>query len=102
MSVSNDLKNEIIEQHYKSSCCRRALLYGSMFAKGRVEQGKVVLSVEKSQYADFLAHLVKEFFNKIPEIYHPKSGGRCLVLSFQSDSAEKYISIYKKEINSEG
>jgi hypothetical protein len=43
------------------------------------------------EYADFLSHLVKEFFNKVPEIYHPNSGGRCVCISFESTSATKYI-----------
>ncbi len=92
MSLSHELKDEIIKQQYKSSCCRRALLYGAMFAKGDAENGRVIISVEKKEYADFLSRTVKEFFNRVPEIYHPKSGGRCVILSFESDSATKYIS----------
>ena len=91
MSLSHDLKNEIIKQHYKSSCCRRALLFGAMFAKGRSENGMVTISVEKKEYADFLTRFVKEFYNKSSEIFHPKSGGRCVYLSFLSDSASKYV-----------
>ena len=92
VSLSHDLKNEILKQHYKSSCCRRALLYGAMFAKGNVENGVVTVSVEKKEYAEFLSKLVKEFFNRVSQIYHPKSGGRCVNFSFESESCAKYIS----------
>lgn len=91
MSVSHSLKNEIVEQHYKSSCCRRALLYGAMFAKGCADNGRVTITVEKKEYADFLAHFIKEFFNKVPDIYRSERGGRCVYISFDSDSASKYI-----------
>ena len=91
MSLSQDHKKTIIEHHYKSSCCRRALLFGAMFAKGRAEDKTVTISVEKSEYAEFLSRIIKEFYNRVPSIYHPKSGGRCLVLEFESDSAAKYV-----------
>lgn len=92
MSASHNLKNEIIEQHYRSACCRRALLYGALFAKGQADDGIVTLNVERREYADFLSHLIKEFFSRVPDVYHPKSGGRCLSITFESASASKYIS----------
>lgn len=98
MSLSHDLKDEIIKAHYKSSCCRRAFLYGALFAKGKCEEGKVVISVEKKEYSEFLSRIVKELFNKVCETYHPKSGGRCVYCSFESDTAAKYLS----EINENG
>lgn len=92
MSVSAEQKQEIIEQIYKSSCCRRALLSGMLFAKGRVDGKRVTLSVEKMEYAEFSAKLISEFYGKSAEIYRSSKGGRNLLLSFDSPSAAKYIS----------
>ena len=61
MSVSAEQKQEIIEYIYKSSCCRRALLSGVLFAKGILEEKKVILSLEKQEYAEFVSKLVHEF-----------------------------------------
>ena len=47
MSVSSDQKKEIIEHSYKSSCCRRAILSGILFAKGEADGRRITLSLEK-------------------------------------------------------
>ena len=92
MSVSAEQKQEIIEQIYKSSCCRRALLSGILFAKGRVDGKSVTLSLEKKEYAEFSAKLIFEFYGKTADIYRSSKGGRNLLLSFDSPSAAKYLS----------
>ena len=92
MSVSTEQKIEIIEYTYKSSCCRRAILYGMLFAKGRVDEKRLTLSLEKREYADFLSKLVHEFYGKTAEIYRSPKGGRNIYISFDSPSAAKYIS----------
>ena len=91
MSVSAEQKNEIIEQAYKSSCCRRSLLSGILFAKGVADGKRITLSLEKAEYADFTAKLVREFYGKTPEIYRSNKGGRSIYLSFDAPSAVKYI-----------
>ena len=45
MSFSSEQKKEITDHIYKSACCRRSLLSGILFAKGRVD-GKTVLDLE--------------------------------------------------------
>ncbi len=92
MSVSTEQKKEIIEYTYKSSCCRRAILYGMLFAKGRAEDKKITLSLEKREYAEFLSKLVQEFYGRLAEIYRSSKGGRNIYISFDSPSAAKYIS----------
>lgn len=92
MSVSTDQKEEIISTVYKSSCCRRALLYGVLFAKGNFEGKRVTLSLEKAEYADFVSKLVHEFYSKDCEVYRSTKGGRNVYISFTSPSAAKYIS----------
>ena len=91
MSVSTEQKNEIIEYIYKSSCCRRAVLSGMLFAKGKNEDKKIILSLEKREYAEFLSKLVFEFYGKKADIYRSSKGGRNIYISFESPSASKYI-----------
>ena len=92
MSVSAEQKQEIITSTYKSSCCRRALLYGVLFAKATAEGKRVTLSLEKAEYAEFLSKLIQEFYSKNVEIFRSSKGGRKVYLSFESPSATKYIS----------
>ena len=91
MSVSAEQKKEIIEYQYKSACCRRALLTGVIFARGIVVDKTLTLSLEKQEYAEFVAKLVHEFYSKDARIYHSSKGGRNVYISFDSPSAAKYV-----------
>ena len=91
MSFSQEQKKEIIEHTYKSSCCRRAILCGVLFAKGRSEGKEVFLSFERMEYAEFSAKLIKEFYSKDSQIFRNPSGGRSINLRFVSPSAAKYV-----------
>ena len=91
MSVSTEQKNEIIEQIYKSSCCRRALLSGILFAKGEASGKTITVTLEKVEYVDFASKLIHEFYGKDGEIYRSSQGGRNIKISFESPSAAKYI-----------
>lgn len=91
MSVSAEQKKEIINHSYKSSCCRRAALAGILFAKGRADGKNVTLSLEKQEYADFAAKLIREFYTKEAEIFRFSKGGRSINLSFDSPAAAKLI-----------
>lgn len=92
MSFSHEQKNEIMEHTYKSSCCRRALLSGILFAKGSCDGKRVYLSFENMDHAVFSAKLIKEFYNKDSQIFRNSSGGRSVHLCFDSPSAAKYVS----------
>ena len=92
MSVSYDQKIEIITYNYKSLCCRRALLSGVLFAKGMLIDGEIVISLEKTEYADFVSKLISEFYGKETKLYRLSTGGRNIKLAFSSPSAAKYIS----------
>lgn len=87
MSVSSDQKNEIIRHNYKSACCRRAVLTGILFAKARADGKTVDLALEKKEYADFAAKLIREFYNKDALVYRLPGGGRSVHISFDSPSA---------------
>lgn len=90
MSFSSEQKREIVEHVYKSHCCRRALLSGVLFARGRVEGG-IVINLEKAETATFVARLIKEFFSATVQPMRSPKGGRCVYLKFSNSSAEKYI-----------
>lgn len=92
MSVSYQQKREITEQHYKSACCRRALLYGVIFAKGRMIDENVEVVLSDMETVDFVSRLILEFFGKKPEVYRQSKGGRCIYMKFISNSAANYIS----------
>ena len=91
MSFSADQKKEIIEYTYKSSCCRRALLSGLLFGKGRVQCKKVTMSFDKAEYADFASKLIHEFYSKEGRIFRENTGGRRIDIVFESPSAAKYV-----------
>lgn len=95
MSFSHEQKQQIISSVYKSVCCRRALLSGVLFAKGKVFGNSVTVRLEKREYAEFISRLVQENYGKIPTLFHPKSGGRVIEISFDSKSAVNYISSLK-------
>lgn len=91
MSVSSEQKNEIIQHSYRSSCCRRAILSGILFAKGNADGKTVTLSLEKQEYIDFASKLVHEFYGKESDVFRTEKGGRSIILTFDSPSAAKYI-----------
>ena len=91
MSFSHQQKKEIIDQHYKSSCCRRSLLYGVLFGKGRVVDGEVLLALENMEYCEYVSRLVKEFFGCDSRVFRSDKGGRCVLLSFSAPAARGYV-----------
>lgn len=99
MSFSSEQKDTVIGNVYKSACCRRALLCGVLYAKGRVEDGEAIITLEKEKYAEFAARLIREFYGKNPEIYRTENGGRCISLRFASNSATNYITNFKNNNN---
>ena len=102
MSFSTEQKNEIIGHTYKSSCCRRALLSGVLFSRGRVAEGHTSLGLEKLEYAEFVARLVREFYGKDVDIFRSPKGGRAVYLRFDAPSAFKYVAKIDSFSNAEG
>ena len=93
MSFSSEQKSEIINQQYKSSCCRRALLFGFLFAKGEiVSENRISIRAEKRETMDFVGRLIKEFYSQTISPHHSKQGGRYLLADFESKAASKYLS----------
>ena len=96
MSFLSERKEEIINQPYKSACCRRALTNGIIFSKGVMLDGLVTLSLENSGVADYASQLIKEFFGKDAAPRSSKSGGRRKILSFASPACDKYLNTIKQ------
>lgn len=92
MSFSFEQKSAIISQHYKSSCCRRAMLMGVLFSKATVSDGIVSLHIERQEVSDFISRLIREFYTKSVTESRSDEGGRYIQISFKSSSAEDYIS----------
>jgi len=93
MSFSSIQKDAIVSQHYKASCCRRALLYGVLFAKANLcLDNSISIHIERKNIAEFIARLIKEFYSAKVEISREQYGGRFYNLSFVSKSAAEYIS----------
>ena len=92
MSVSYDIKREILTQQYKSVCCRRALLSGIAFAKGVANDKEITLSLQNDEYADFATNLITEQYGKLPHRFRAAKGGRQIFLSFNSTALAKNIS----------
>ena len=64
MSFLTDIKKQILNQPYKSACCRRAMLNGIIFAKGSLINGEVSITLEHKDSVEYTSVLVKEFFGK--------------------------------------
>ena len=92
MSFSAEQKNEIITHLYKSSCCRRSLLMGFLFARATNEEGDLIsIRAEKHETLEFIGRLVKEFYSKSICPRHSSSGGRYFFAEFESGAASKYL-----------
>jgi len=91
MSFSSEQKNFIMNGTYKSQCCRRALLSGMLFSKGKLTQEGIEVSFEKRETAEFFLKLVAEFYSERTEIFYPDKGGRRVACVLKTNSARKYI-----------
>ena len=91
MSFASELKTSIINDGHKSSCCRKAFIYGVLFTKAKLVSDEVHFNTESDLYADFLSKYIQEFFGKTAEVSRPSGGGRCRRVSFSSKSASKYL-----------
>ena len=92
MSFSTEQKSEILRQMPKSSCCRRAMLYGILSAKGELVEEHVSLRVGFSEAVEPIKRLISEFFGREATEAVAREGGRGRTLVFQSPVAARMIS----------
>ncbi len=90
MSYSSTIKDTIINEPYRSACCRKAFLCGIASAKWTFDD-EIVFTLEKDEYCEFVNPLISEFFGKEARVERPKRGGRCREVRFFSKSALKYL-----------
>lgn len=95
MSFLSELKSQIISQPYKSVCCRRALINGIIFAKGKISDGEIAISLESLESIEYARELIKEFFGAEARILTGEKGGRRKLLSFKSPASERYLNSLK-------
>ena len=91
MSFAKEQKTEILLGTDKSSCCRRATLFGVLSAKAYVDGDFLLLTLDGDAAVSYVAALVQEFYSKVPEIVQKEKGGRSKMIRFDSKSATKYI-----------
>ena len=92
MSFSQDQKNGIIAQAVKTSCCKRALLYGILSARGRADGDTVLVSVDSTDTANLIKGLVSDVYSRDAKEIVSSVGGRRKVISFEVKSVLKYLS----------
>ena len=91
MSFSGDQKSLLIKQNMKSQCCRRALLEGIIASRAVIHDGIIKLSVSSDEIAKYVSDLILELYSKDVTFLRLKEGGRRKVLTFESNSIQKYI-----------
>ena len=91
MSFSSQLKKDITSGTYKNTGCKKALLQGMVTARGRLVDGLVAISVENSEYAQFICDLVLDIFSKTATVLPPPKGGSCKLVCFESKAVKSYI-----------
>ena len=92
MTFLDDLKKQIIDEHERGSCCRRAMLNGIVLSKGTLTDGMISISLGNRDAIDHTAELCHELFGSTV-------GGRRRILSFRSPAMEKYLKVKDADIN---
>ena len=89
MSFASKLKQEIISDTYKSTCCKKAFLCGILASKGKTVNGEISFNLENDEYCRYVADLIFDFYGAEAKIL--KLGGRCRTLAFSSKGAMRYL-----------
>ena len=92
MSYSSELKLNIINEPFKTSCCRKAFLSGIISSKATLDYGVCRFSLEKDESTALVLPLLAELDGKEATVSRPPRGGRCRIVSFSSKSAVRYLS----------
>ena len=97
MSFSNQQKAEIINQNYKSACCRRSLLLGFLSPKASFVENEVNFNLGFADAEPIIAKLILEFFGRRIEQKKATLGGRGKILAFESEACASYLSGFSSE-----
>jgi len=100
MSFSLTVKEELLDLTVKSSCCRRALLYGAMLG-ATLEESTLSFSTEHEEIATYIAKLVREFFKKDPSVDFKIYVGRPkYTLTFAANPVASFLNTIEKSEDS--
>ena len=92
MAFLNDIKKEICDTAYKSSCCRRMMLFGILSARAFIaEDGDILLRMTDPNATLLAQKLINEQFGRQAEKLPQLHGGRLHVFRFNSFSAKKFL-----------
>ena len=91
MSFLEETKKQIIGLITKSVCCKRAMLYGILFAKAKLSEGKISLNLTDRATLDFVLHELSETYGKEAKIGKNSEGGVGDTLTFYAPSLERYL-----------
>jgi len=91
VSFSTEQKLEILKQLPKGACCRRAMLYGVLSAKGAYSEARVTVRVGFPEAVEPIVRLIREFFGREAVVTKPREGGRGCALSFESPAAVRML-----------
>ncbi len=97
MSFSIEQKYEIIDSVIKQQCCKMAQLHGILSSSANIVDGKIVIAVFDKKIAEYIQKTIFEVYNKWADISTRKSGGRGFLLTFESNSALKYITDFENK-----
>ncbi len=93
MAFLNDIKKEICDTAYKSSCCRRMMLFGILSARAFIgEDDEIFLRMVDENATALAQKLINEQFGRQAEKLPQLHGGRLHVFRFKSFSAKKFLS----------
>ena len=91
MAFLSDIKGELCAAVPKSACCRRALLFGLLAAKGTLSEDGIVLRLADKEVLSFAVHLIKEQLGREARELPKAHGGRICTLFFESAAAEELL-----------
>ena len=96
MSFSLSVKQDLMEISMKSSCCRRALLYGALLG-AEVRENAVFFSTEYEEISIYMTKLIREFFKQEPALDYKIYVGRPrYTLWFESTKLISYLRAVEK------
>lgn len=88
MSYTDSVKEALLSLPIKSSCCRRAILYGILSARGRiVSENECCILIERDPLAETTERLIREQFGREAVREKRPHGKEAYTLSFSSPSA---------------
>ena len=94
MSFASEQKLNIMSHELRSNCCKRAYIEGIISASSSLDGEDVVLSLDSSATAEYVAKLIRDMFSKESVIYSPKQGGRVKLLRFNAKSIVSYLAAF--------